>query len=201
MGLALVSRYQSSAYFCLPEESLRCLGAYSSGMWVLKFWQTKLVNLLKFSSIKYLPQSKFFWGAVLPVFTFFSPRPASRYLKRKGTELYSSIHLAPCSIAAVFLYWQYTTTACTKYPRANVKRQLWHPVCHSKGCGTSARWMAGPSPLWSCGCQSWVACPLLYATWSQDCSSWVSTRKLAFASNSLPGSNFLQDPKCPSLSC
>lgn len=59
--------------------------------------------------------------------------------------------------------------------------------------------LAGPSPLRPCDCQSWGVSPLLYATRSWDCGSWVSTQKSAFASNSLPGSNFLQDPACLSF--
>lgn len=88
-------------------------------------WQNKQVNVLKFS-IMCSPQNGFFWGSVLPVFFLYSSFPPSLYLKRKGMELYSSVSLASCSIARVFLYWKHTTAACTKYAPANFKRWLWH---------------------------------------------------------------------------
>lgn len=154
MGLALVSRSQSSAHLSLPEESLCCLGTWSS------------LSLNVLTNVKYLPLNGFVCGSVLSVFCLFVSCffffsfyiPPSLYLKRKGTELYFTMWLAPHSIARVFPCWKCTTAACTEHTQGNFKSWLRHHRTPQQGWRDLCTWGGCPSPLQSCGCPSWVAC-------------------------------------------
>lgn len=91
MGLALVSRSQSSAHLSLPEESLCCLGTWSS------------LSLNVLTNVKYLPLNGFVCGSVLSVFClfvscfffFFLHSPFPLFKKKRHRALFHYVTCTP----------------------------------------------------------------------------------------------------------